>query len=158
MAYSVGLVGMILVKILAPGFYARQNIATPVKIGILTLVATQALNLILIVPLRHAGLALAIGLGACLNAALLYTYLRRHGIFTPQPGWPVFLLKIAASVGFMAVVLYTTMGEPGWWLAAPWYRKLPALLGLVALGTAVYAGCLAAFGFRPRDFARRGAG
>jgi putative peptidoglycan lipid II flippase len=157
MAYSIGLVGMILVKILAPGFYARQNIATPVKIGILTLAATQTLNLILIVPLRHAGLALAIGLGACLNAALLYTYLRRHGIFAPQPGWPVFLLKVAASVGFMAVVLYTTMGEPGWWLSAPGLLKLAAILGLVALGTAVYGGCLLAFGFRPRDFARRGA-
>jgi putative peptidoglycan lipid II flippase len=157
MAYSIGLVGMILVKILAPGFYARQNIATPVKIGLLTLAATQTLNLILIVPLRHAGLALAIGLGACLNAALLYTYLRRHGIFTPQPGWPVFLLKVAAAVGFMAVVLYTTMGEPGWWLSAPGLLKLAAILGLVALGTAVYGGCLLAFGFRPRDFARRGA-
>src|SRR5260221_6971824 len=69
-AYSVGLLGMILVKILAPGFYARQDIATPVKIGIATLVATQALNLVLVGPLRHAGLALAIGLGACLNAGL----------------------------------------------------------------------------------------
>src|SRR5262245_11577522 len=75
-AYSVGLLGMILVKILAPGFYARQNIRTPVKIGVLTLFATQAMNLAFIVPLRHAGLALAIGLGACLNAALLYYYLR----------------------------------------------------------------------------------
>src|SRR6185295_7120008 len=71
-AYSVGLVGMILVKILAPGFYARQNVATPVKVGILTLGATQLMNLAFIWHLRHAGLALAIGLGACLNAALLY--------------------------------------------------------------------------------------
>src|SRR6267142_4815762 len=110
-AYSVGLLGMILVKILAPGFYARQNILTPVKIGIVTLVVTQLLNLIFIIPLRHAGLALAIGLGACLNAGLLYRYLRRHGIYSPQPGWPVFLLKVAAAVGFMAAVLFTTMGE-----------------------------------------------
>jgi putative peptidoglycan lipid II flippase len=156
-AYSVGLVGMILVKILAPGFYARQNIATPVKIGIVTLVLTQAMNLALVGPLRHAGLALAIGLGACLNAALLYRYLRRDGIYTPQPGWPVFLLKVGAAVGFMAVVLFTTMGEPGWWLAAPWQHKVPAILGMVALGAAVYGGCLAALGFRPRDFSRRGA-
>src|SRR5882672_1568963 len=76
-AYSVGLVGMILVKILAPGFYARQDIVTPVKIGILTLVATQLMNLAFIGPLKHAGLALAIGLGACLNAGLLYFFLRR---------------------------------------------------------------------------------
>src|SRR5678809_615049 len=91
-AYSVGLIGMILVKILAPGFYARQNIATPVKIGIVTLAVTQLMNLAFIVPLRHAGLALAIGLGACLNAALLYRGLRKSGIYTPQPGWAMFTL------------------------------------------------------------------
>src|SRR5882672_2866957 len=104
-AYSIGLIGMILVKILAPGFYARQNIKTPVKIGILTLVITQLMNLAFIGPLKHAGLALAIGLGACLNAALLYRGLRQVGIYAPQPGWPVFVLKVAASVGFMAIVL-----------------------------------------------------
>jgi putative peptidoglycan lipid II flippase len=156
-AYSIGLIGMILVKILAPGFYARQNIATPVKIGILTLVATQAMNLAFIGFLRHAGLALAIGLGACLNAGLLYFFLRRDKVYAPQPGWPVFLLKVAASVGFMAVVLFTTMGEASWWLSAPWQRKLPAIFGLVLLGAATYAASLAAFGFRPRDFSRRGA-
>ena len=157
-AYSVGLIGMILVKILAPGFYARQNISTPVKIGILTLAATQLMNLAFIVPLKHAGLALAIGLGACLNAALLYRGLRRDDIFQPQPGWGVFVLKVAASVGFMAVALFTTMGEAQWWFHASWRLKLPALLGLVALGAAVYGGCLLAFGFRPRDFSRRAAG
>jgi putative peptidoglycan lipid II flippase len=156
-AYSIGLIGMILVKILAPGFYARQNIKTPVKIGLVTLVATQAMNLAFIGLLRHAGLALAIGLGACLNAGLLYFFLRRDKVYAPQPGWPVFLLKVAASVGFMAVVLFTTMGEASWWLAAPWQGKLPAILGLVLLGAATYAGSLAAFGFRPRDFSRRGA-
>jgi putative peptidoglycan lipid II flippase len=156
-AYSVGLVGMILVKILAPGFYARQNVVTPVKIGVLTLLATQAMNLAFIGPLKHAGLALAIGLGACLNAGLLYRILRKQAIYVPQPGWPVFVLKVAASVGFMAVVLFTTMGEPGWWLSASWRLKVPAALGLVALGALAYAGCLLAFGFRPRDFSRRGA-
>ena len=80
-AYSVGLVGLILVKVLAPGFYARQNIKTPVKIGVFTLVATQLMNLAFIYPLRHAGLALAIGLGACLNAWLLYRKLRQHGVY-----------------------------------------------------------------------------
>jgi len=156
-AYSVGLVGMILVKILAPGFYARQNVVTPVKIGIVTLVATQLMNLAFIGTLRHAGLALAIGLGACLNAGLLYIQLRKNSIYTPQPGWPVFILKVLASVAFMAIVLFTTMGEPGWWLDAPWELKVPAVLGLVLLGTAVYAACLLGFGFRPRDFSRRAA-
>src|SRR5258705_6613434 len=133
-AYSIGLIGMILVKILAPGFYARQNVRTPVKIGILTLLATELMNLAFIGPLKHAGLALAIGLGACLNAALLYRGLRKVGIYAPQPGWPVFALKVAASVGFMAIVLFSTMGEASWWLIADARYKLPALLGLVALG------------------------
>ena len=156
-AYSVGLIGMIMVKILAPGFYARQNVSTPVKIGVLTLVVTQLMNLAFVGPLRHAGLALAIGLGACLNAALLYIQLRKNSIYIPQPGWPLFVLKVFASVFFMAIVLYTTMGEPAWWLQASWHLKVPAVLGLVALGATVYGGCLFAFGFRPRDFSRRAA-
>ncbi|HYX64769.1 MAG TPA: murein biosynthesis integral membrane protein MurJ [Burkholderiales bacterium] len=156
-AYSVGLTGMILVKILAPGFYARQDIRTPVKIGLLTLGATQLMNLAFIFPLRHAGLALAIGLGACLNAALLYRALRRRGAYVPEPGWPLFLLKVAAAVAAMALALYLAMGDTAWWLEARWQRKLPALLGLVALGAATYGACLALFGFRLRHFSRRGA-
>lgn len=156
-AYSVGLVGMILVKILAPGFYARQDIKTPVKIGLLTLAATQLMNLAFIFPLRHAGLALAIGLGACLNAALLFRGLRRRGAYVPEPGWAVFLFKVAAAVGLMALVLYFAMGDAAWWLEARALRKLPALLGLVVLGAATYGGCLLLFGFRLRHFARRGA-
>jgi putative peptidoglycan lipid II flippase len=156
-AYSVGLVGMILVKILAPGFYARQNVATPVKIGLLTLAATQAMNVVFIGPLKHAGLALAIGLGACLNAGLLYRGLRRAGVYQPVPGWPAFLLKVAASVVLMVLVLFFAMGDSGWWLAAGWERKIPAVIGLVALGGVTYGGSLFAFGFRPRDFSRRAA-
>src|SRR5262249_17774166 len=124
-AYSVGLLGMILVKILAPGFYARQNIRTPVKIGILTLFATQLLNLALIVPLRHAGLALAIGLGACMNAGLLFWFLRKERIYDPRPGWPLFFLKVFAAVALMAVALFFAMGDPAWWLRAPWQHKIP---------------------------------
>lgn len=156
-AYSIGLVGMILVKILAPGFYARQDIRTPVKIGLLTLLATQLMNLAFIFPLRHAGLALAIGLGACLNAALLYRGLRRRGAYSPEAGWAVFLLKVAAAVGLMATVLFTTMGDAAWWLSAPWQHKLGGLAGLVVLGAFTYLACLALFGFRPKDFSRRAA-
>jgi putative peptidoglycan lipid II flippase len=157
MAYSVGLVGIILVKILAPGFYARQNITTPVKIGIFTLVMTQLMNLAFIGPLQHAGLALAIGLGACLNAALLYRGLRAKGIYTPQPGWVGFTLKVAAAVSLMAVVLFFAMGKASWWLAASWQMKLPAVFALVMVGMLVYGAVLGLLGFRPRDFSRRAA-
>jgi putative peptidoglycan lipid II flippase len=156
-AYSVGLVGIVLVKILAPGFYARQNVVTPVKVGVVTLVATQCMNLALVGPLRHAGLALAIGLGACLNAALLYRLLRRQGIYAPQPGWLVFLAKVALSVAVMAAALYFAMGASPWWLSAPWQRKVPGVIGLVLLGMVCYAACLLALGFRPRHFSRRAA-
>ena len=156
-AYSAGLVGMILVKILAPGFYARQNVATPVRIGIITLLGTQVMNAILIGPLKHAGLALALALGALLNAALLYGGLRRHGIYAPQPGWIGFFLKLAASAAAMSATLWYAMGDSAWWLAAGWQARVPALAGLVVLGMAVYGACLAAFGLRLRDFSRRGA-
>jgi len=156
-AYSVGLLGLIAVKILAPGFYARQNIVTPVKIGLLTLLATQAMNLVFIGPLKHAGLALAIGLGACLNAALLYRGLRKSGAYTPMAGWGMFLAKMAASAAAMALVLWFAMGPSQWWLGAHGAQKLPAVIGLVLLGAAVYGGCLLALGFRPRDFSRRAA-
>jgi len=156
-AYSIGLVGMILVKILAPGFYARQNVVTPVKIGVLTLVATQAMNFAFVGVLAHAGLALAIGLGACLNAGLLYRYLRRYGIYAPQPGWAMFALKILVAVVLMALALHLAMGRPAWWFDAGWQYRVAGLAGLVVLGVAVYGSVLFALGFRVRDFARRGA-
>src|SRR5262249_54038480 len=129
-AYSVGLLGLILVKVLAPGFYARQNIATPVRIAVLTLIATQAMNAVFVLSLKrggleattgigpHAGLALAIGLAACMNAGLLYRKLRQHEIYRPQPGWGAFALKVAAAVAAMAVAVWLAMGPAAWWLGA----------------------------------------
>jgi len=155
-AYSVGLVGMILVKILAPGFYARQNVVTPVRIAVLTLVATQLMNLAFIVPLKHAGLALAVGLGACLNAALLYRMLRRQAIYQPQPGWAAFFTRVVVAVCLMGLALHFAMGEAEWWLSAAGRQKVPALAGLVLLGAAVYGGSLLAMGIRMKDFARQG--
>lgn len=154
-AYSLGLVGMILVKILAPGFYARQNVMTPVKIGVLTLAATQLMNLAFIVPFKHAGLALSVGLGACLNAALLYRALRKAGIYTPQPGWGRFAANTALAVTAMAALLHFVMPSGAWWLQATWQHKVPAIAGLVLLGALAYGALLLALGFRPRDFARR---
>ena len=157
LAYSLGLVGLILVKILAPGFYARQNVVTPVKIGLVTLAATQAMNFAFVGLLKHAGLALAIGLGACLNATLLFVYLKKQQIYSPQPGWLGFALKVSVSVLVMAAALWLAMGSAAQWLEAGWRWKTAMIAGLVLLGTAVYGLCLYALGFRPRDFAMRGA-
>jgi putative peptidoglycan lipid II flippase len=109
-AYSIGLTGLILVKVLAPGFYARQNIRTPVKIALVTLAATQAMNAAFIVPLQHAGLALSIGLASCLNAALLWRGLRRRGDYVPQPGWGIFVVKWLIALAVMGLVLWFGMG------------------------------------------------
>ena len=168
-AYSIGLLGLILVKVLAPGFYARQNIATPVRIAVLTLIATQAMNALFILSLKqgglglatgigpHAGLALAIGLAACLNAGLLYHKLRQHGIYHPQPGWRAFVLKIAAALAIMGLALWLAMGSAAWWLAASGAARAAALAGLVLLGGAAYFASLWLFGFRLGDFSRRAA-
>ena len=156
-AYSVGLLGLILVKVLAPGFYARQNIRTPVKIAMITLLATQAMNAVFIVPLAHAGLALAIGLGACLNAGLLYRRLRQDGIYAPQPGWGAFALKILVALGLMCAAIHFAAGPSAWWLATAWQPRTAALVAVVALGAAVYLGALWVLGFRPADFRRRAA-
>lgn len=157
-AYSVGLVGIILVKVLAPGFYARQNIRTPVKIALFTLLATQAMNLVFIWPLKHAGLALAIGLGACINAGILYYQLRKQGIFQPQPGWTAFLLKLGLALALMGAGLWAGMGEAGQW-AAYGFRQRVLHLGLLVMGgIAVYFATLWALGFRAADFRRRIAG
>ncbi len=154
-AYSVGLLGLILVKVLAPGFYARQNIRTPVKIALVTLVATQLMNVAFIPQLQHAGLALAISIGACLNAGLLYYKLRRHKIFRPQPGWMVFLVKLAAALLAMGAVLWWAMGEDTAWLTATVWWRIGRLSMLVAVGVATYFGSLWLLGFRLRDFSKR---
>jgi len=155
-AYSVGLLGLILVKVLAPGFYAQQNIKTPVKIALVALVATQAMNLAFIWPLRHVGLALSIGLGACVNAALLYYKLRQHGIYTPQPGWVMFAGKVALAIVAMGISVGSVAGDDILWLAATPAAKALRLSGVVTLGATVYFGVLWLLGFRLRDFVRRG--
>lgn len=156
-AYSVGLVGLILVKVLAPGFYARQNIRTPVKIALFTLFATQLMNLAFIVPLGHAGLALAIGLGACLNAGWLLHLLKKQGIYRPQPGWFGYSLRLALAVGIMGTALYFAMGTASWWLAAGFLERLLRLSLLVGGGALLYFAALGVMGFRPAQFARRAA-
>ena len=154
-AYSVGLMGLIIVKVLVPGFYSRQDIKTPVKIAIVTLILTQVMNLIFIGPLQHAGLALSIGLASCLNAGLLYWQLRKQDIFQPLPGWRSFLVRLLAAVIVMSLVLLGML----WWMPA-WddgnmTMRILRLLLVVVAGAGSYFATLALLGFRPRDFARR---
>jgi putative peptidoglycan lipid II flippase len=156
-AYSVGLTGLILVKVLAPGFYARQDIRTPVKIAIITLAATQLMNLAFVIPLRHAGLALAIGLASCLNAALLYRGLRRRAVYVPQAGWGAFALKLLAALVVMGCVLWFGAGPERLWIEIGGLERGLRLAAVVGAGALSYFATLFALGFRLRDFRRRGA-
>lgn len=156
-AYTVGLTGLILVKVLAPGFYAQQNIKTPVRIALISLTATQVMNLafVLWLDLGHAGLALSIGLAACLNAGMLYLGLRRLDIYHPQPGWTGFLVKLAGALLVMTIVLWFGMGSETSWLQANFMTRSIHLGWLVPLGCVAYFATLWLFGFRLGDFKRR---
>ncbi|MDO4997946.1 MAG: murein biosynthesis integral membrane protein MurJ [Neisseria sp.] len=154
-AYSVSLIGMILVKILAPGFYSHQNVKTPMKVAIFTLVCTQLLNLLLVSPLQHAGLALAIGLGACLNAALLYVLLRAKGMYQPKAGWGKFLIKLSIALAIMGGGLWAMLNFlPLAWQDVGTWQRVWQLAMLIAAGVVLYFGALVALGFRPRHFKR----
>ena len=155
LGYSVGLLALILVKILAPGFYARQQIKTPVKIAFVTVLVTQTIAVILMWPLGHAGLTLATSLGACVNASLLFWFLRRNGTYVAQPGWFLFLCRLLVALGVLAAALHFMAGPAQWWLDAGLWAKVGRLSGIVAAGAAVYFGALFLLGFRFADISRR---
>jgi putative peptidoglycan lipid II flippase len=157
LGYSVGLLGLILVKILAPGFYARQMMKTPVKIAFLTVVVALTLAWLLMQRIGHAGLTLATSLGACLNAALLYWALRRGGIYQPSPGWLAFLSRLVVALGVLAALLHFIGGAAAFWLSATLWERVIRLAAICAAGTAVYFAALWLLGFRLRDFSRPGA-
>lgn len=154
-AYGVGLIGFILIKILAPGFYAKQDIKTPVWIAIGVLIATQLMNLAFVPWIAHAGLALSIGLGACLNAGFLYWGLRRRGIYHAQRGWTAFLVKLAVALLILGIASWWG-GRQFEWLAMQATPLLRAgALALVLSGCmSIYFGALFAMGFRLQDFKR----
>ncbi|MBY0577462.1 MAG: murein biosynthesis integral membrane protein MurJ [Burkholderiales bacterium] len=156
-AYSIGLLGLILVKVLAPGFYARQDIRTPVRIAIITLVLTQIMNLAFIGIWQHAGLALAISLGSCFNAVMLYRGLKQAGIYTPQPGWGLFFSRIALALAVMGILLWFASGSAQSWLAGSTLGRAGRLAILVILGASSYFATLQLAGMRLKDFSKRAA-
>jgi putative peptidoglycan lipid II flippase len=154
--YGIGLVGLILIKILTPGFYAKQDIKTPVIIGILVLIAIQLSNLVFVPIFAHAGLTLSIGLGACVNATMLFIGLRKRGIYQPSPGWTRFFAQLVGACLVLAGVMHWVSGNFDWigMRAAPLQRI--ALLGAsLVVFAALYFGMLSAMGFKYAYFRRR---
>lgn len=155
-AYSVGLVGLIAIKVLAPGFYAQQNIKTPVKIAIFTLVLTQLLNLMFVPMFAHAGLALATSLAACANATLLYLGLRKRGIYTPGTGWFGFLVKIKVSAVVMGAAIAVIALELDWAALANTPLVRIFWLGIIlVIAAGVYFSCLRVLGLRWTMFLKK---
>ncbi|NYS60482.1 murein biosynthesis integral membrane protein MurJ [Vreelandella salicampi] len=149
-AYAFGLLAFMLIKVLAPGFFARQDTATPVKVGIVAMVANMVFNLLLIWPLAHAGLALATALSAFMNAGLLGYLLRKQGVLVFQPGWGRFAWQLIGGSVVMSVGLYVL--APDWqaWLEFDLWQRVSWVAALVVLGAGVYFAWLAAFGLRLR--------
>ena len=153
-AYAAGLAGLILVKVLAPGFYARQNIRTPVKVAIVTLVITQLLNAAFVPFFKHAGLALAISVGACFNAGWLWLLMHRTGVYRAEPGWGAFLLKLAVALYLMGGALWYSMGRESSWFELAAGARAAKLVVVMAFGALSYFAALAVMGFRLRHFSR----
>jgi putative peptidoglycan lipid II flippase len=158
MGYGVGLLGIVAVKILAPGYFARQDMRTPVRIAVMVLVATQLMNVLLVPWLGHAALALSIGLGAIVNAAWLLHGLRRLDVYRPAPGWAGFLARIVAASTALGLALAAAARGIDWIAlqAQPLQRAwaMAAVLGGVAL---LYFGVLRLAGLDLRQFVRRAA-
>jgi len=154
--YGVGLIGLIGVKILAPGFYARQDIRTPVTIAVIVLALTQAMNAVFVPLFGPAGLALSVSLGATINAVWLFVGLKRGGWYQPAPGWGRFALKVVFATLAMSALLAVAAVNIDWLgLAGRDAVRVAWLAGCLVGAAVVYFGVLLAAGMRPRDFSRR---
>src|SRR5210317_1939667 len=142
MAYSFGLIGLIMIKVFAPIFYSQKNIKTPVRIGIITLFVTQAMNLILIPYFEHVGLALAISIGATFNAAMLFLAIKKMNDFKIESTTFIFLMKVILSASMMGVILYLINPDFQYWITINFFSRLILLLALVALGAVVFLSLL----------------
>ncbi|SSY70847.1 murein biosynthesis integral membrane protein MurJ [Alysiella crassa] len=155
MAYAVGLLPMIMVRILAPAFYARKDVKTPMRIAMISLAGTQLFNLLLVWQLKHVGLALAIGLGATINMSLLLRKLKQEQIYQPKTGWRTFIVKLAIALGVMAGGLFIAQQFlPYRWEEVGGMVRSLQLMGLIVLAMVLYFATLGVLGFRPRDFKR----
>ena len=154
-AYGAGLVALTAVRILAPGFFAKQDVRTPVKIAVTVLVCTQLMNLVLVPWLAHAGLALSISLGAWLNAGWLLRGLKKRGSYIPRAGWRPFMLKVAVALTAMGVLLGFVSEYFDWGAmqSQPWLR-IGLVLGMVVGGALLYFGLLMAMGLNIRQVMR----
>jgi putative peptidoglycan lipid II flippase len=156
MGYGVGLVGIVAIKVLAPGYYARHDMRTPVIIAVSVLVLIQVLNVFLVPVLQHAALTLTIAIGAVVNALWLLAGLIRRGSYKPEPGWGKFIVQVAAGTLVLAALLAWGTYYFDWiGLRAHRLQRIGLLAALIAGAGLLYFAVLAAVGVRLRSFMRR---
>lgn len=156
MGWGVGLLGVIAIKVLAPGYYASQDIRTPMRIAVVVLVITQLLNIGLVPLFQHAALSLSIGIGALINALWLLIGLLRRGSYRPVPGWGLFALQVLAAAALFTVFLMWAASAFNWTGLQAHSGQRIGLLALVLLGSAViYLGAVWAAGLKLAQFVRR---
>ncbi|NQX90096.1 MAG: murein biosynthesis integral membrane protein MurJ [Halioglobus sp.] len=155
--YSAGLVGFMLVKVLAPGYYARQDTATPVRYGIVAMAANMVMNLLFTLPLMyfwgigHVGLALATSLSALLNAGLLLRGLVQGGFYQVRPGWGWYTVRLALATAAMVVAVQWLLPALPIWLDWHWIQRVVHMLLLCVTGAAVYFAVHGLLGTRIAD-------
>jgi putative peptidoglycan lipid II flippase len=155
MGWGAGLVGVIAIKVLAPGYYASQDIRTPVKIAVIVLIITQLLNVALVPLFRHAALTLSIGLGAMINALWLLIGLLRRGSYRPAPGWGRFVLQVTAAAALLAVFMMWAAGAVNWTaMQAHSVQRIAWLTMVVLAGVLIYLGAAWAAGLKFRQLMR----
>ncbi|MDP1541340.1 MAG: murein biosynthesis integral membrane protein MurJ [Moraxellaceae bacterium] len=149
-ALAGGILAFMLIKVFAPAFYARQDMKTPVRIGIIAMVANMVLNLILVWPLQHVGLSLASTLAAFINAGLLYKGLHQNGIYRMQKPWLGLMLRFLIANSVMVALLLWITPSIDWWFDAAVWPRVGYVLLICLAGAASYGAALLATGFRPR--------
>jgi len=161
-AYAIGLIAFMLIKVLAPGFFARQDMRTPVRIGVIAMVTNMVLNVLFVLPLHfywqigHVGLASATSVSAFLNAILLFWFLRKQGIYAPTGQWCRFLIQLVIAVAVMFVALLMLSAELGLlqsevWQQGNWLQRISGIGMVCTAGLLVYILVLFVLGFRPAD-------
>ena len=156
MGYGAGLLGLVAIKVLAPGFYASQNIRTPVKIAVVVLVITQLLNVALVPYFQHAGLALAIGIGALINAFCLLVGLIRRGSYTPSPGWWLLGLQVVSASALLAAFLLWANDAVNWiGLKHLYFQRIGLLALVLCASAAIYFVVLWIAGLKLRQLLQR---
>jgi putative peptidoglycan lipid II flippase len=154
--YGLGLAGFMLVRVLAPGYFARQDTRTPVRFAVISMVVNMVLSVVVVLALRHTGvghaaLALVTAIAATVNAAMLFTGLRRLGVYRPEDGWSRLARQVGVATLLMGLVLYWPATQTELWLNGGLWLRVGALCATVLVGVAVYFGSLTVQGLRWRS-------